>query len=80
LFWNVTRAYTKAAFDIALEVLQNKKPTAAQYLDKIRYALWARYAFPTFCFGHNTSNIIKSLNSAWDRLRFLLVLQMIDGI
>jgi hypothetical protein len=41
LFWNIARAYTKAAFDIALEALQNEKPAAAQYLDEIRHALWA---------------------------------------
>jgi hypothetical protein len=64
LFWNVARARTKAAFDIALEALSNEKPVAAQYLDEIKHALWARYAFPTFRFGHDTSNIIKSLNSA----------------
>jgi hypothetical protein len=39
LFWNVARAHTKAAFDIALEVLHNKKPVAAQYLDEIGHAL-----------------------------------------
>jgi hypothetical protein len=39
LFWNVARAHTKAAFDIALEALYNKKPTAAQYLNEIGYAL-----------------------------------------
>jgi hypothetical protein len=39
LFWNVARAYTKAAFDIAFKVLYNKKPVAAQYLDEIGHAL-----------------------------------------
>jgi hypothetical protein len=39
LFWNVARAHTKAAFDIALEALHNEKPAAAQYLDEIGHAL-----------------------------------------
>jgi hypothetical protein len=39
LFWNVAKAYTKAAFDIALKALQNKKPAATQYLNEIEHAL-----------------------------------------
>jgi hypothetical protein len=39
LFWNIARAHTKAAFDISLKALHNKKPTAVQYLDKIGHAL-----------------------------------------
>jgi hypothetical protein len=69
-------------FPLIVRSLQpsHEKPVAAQYLDEIEHALWARYAFPTFRFGHDTSNIIESLNSAWDRLWFLPVLQIIDGI
>jgi hypothetical protein len=39
LFWNVAKANTKAAFDIAFKALHNKKPAAAQYLNKIEHVL-----------------------------------------
>jgi len=39
---------------------------------------WTWYAFPYPRFGHNTSNIVESLNSVWNPLRSLPLLKMVD--
>ena len=80
LFWKYTQAKTTAEFQVALEELKIENKEAAKYINNIRHALWARYAFPGFRFSHFTSNIVELLNSAQDRLRFLPVLKMLDSI
>jgi hypothetical protein len=49
-------------------------------VDAIPYKTWATYAFPQPRYGHLTSNIVESLNSAWGRIRFLQPLKMMDAI
>lgn len=61
-------------------MLQDEKEAAATYVDQISHKLWAQYAFPYPRYGHNTSNIVESLNSSWGRLRFLPALKMMDSI
>lgn len=53
---------------------------AAEYVDTIPHKTWTTYAFPQPRYGHLTSNIVESLNSAWGRIRFFQPLKMMDAI
>jgi hypothetical protein len=52
------------------------KLKAWEYLNDIPYSLWAQHAFPAPRFGHITSNIAESINSAWDEYRCLPILRL----
>jgi hypothetical protein len=60
--------------------LQAENSAATAYMDAIPHTTWTYYAFPYPRFGHNTSNIIESLNSVWNPLRSLPPLKMVDAI
>jgi hypothetical protein len=46
----------------------------------IGYKNFAFACFPLPLYGHDTSNIVESTNSAWREIRELPPLQLIDGI
>lgn len=80
LFWKCAWAKTQKLFKEALAVLKTENETAAAYVDSIPHKTWTWYAFPYPRFGHNTSNIVESLNSAWNPIRSLPPLKMMDTI
>ena len=80
LFWRCAWAKTYHLFKEALAVLQTENSAAAAYVDAIPHITWAYYAFPYPRYGHNTSNIVESLNSVWNPLRSLPPLKMVDAI
>ena len=53
---------------------------AFDYLCDIDKKLWTRAYSKYPRFGHNTSNIVESLNSVWNNYRHMPPLQLLDGI
>jgi hypothetical protein len=80
LFWIAARVKTKAGFTTAMEVIQEENKDAFQYLKDIDKKLWTRAYAPYPKWGHDTSNIIESLNSSWSDIRHLPPLQLVDAI
>ena len=70
-FWQIARAGSKRAFDIAIQDLQRDAPEVKEYLALIGYDNFAFACFPLPRFGHDTSNIVESANSAWRDIREL---------
>jgi hypothetical protein len=73
-------AHSKQDYDIALQALKTHNRHAAIYAQKIRPELYAAYAFPVPRFGHNTSNIVESLNGSWKDIRSMTPLHMLCSI
>jgi hypothetical protein len=71
LFWQAARAKTKDLFKSKMEEIQVQSKPVFEYLIAIKKTLWTTaYAiYPRY--SHNTSNIIKSINSSWDKIRQL---------
>ena len=80
LFWIATRAKTSTTFKAAIEAIQEENKDAFQYLMDIDKKLWTRAYAPYPKWGHDTSNIIESLNSSWSDIRLLPPLQLVDAI
>jgi hypothetical protein len=60
--------------------LKEVSTDAFDYLCNIDNKLWTRAYSEYPRFGHDTSNIVESLNSSWDDYRRMPLLQMLDGI
>ena len=59
------------AFDKAVQALQNEALEVEEYISSIGYETFAFARFPRPRFGHDTSNIAESTNSAWCEIREL---------
>ena len=79
-FWQIARAGSDRAFDIAVQALQTDAPEVEEYIASIGYENFAFTRFPLPRFGHDTSNIVESTNSAWRNIRELPPLQLLNGI
>jgi hypothetical protein len=79
-FWQIARVSTQSAFDIAIQAPQRDAPEVKEYISSIGYNTFAFARFPHPRFGHDTSNIVESINSVWRDIRELLPLQLINGI
>ena len=79
-FWRTPRAGSQRAFDIAVQALQNEAPKVEEYISSIGYKSFTFACFPRPRFGHDTSNIVKSANSAWREVQELRPLQLLNGI
>lgn len=62
LFWQAARAQTRRLFKLKMEVIQRQSKPVWEYLTVIKKTLWttAYRAYPRY--GHDTSNIIESVN------------------
>ena len=80
LFWQITRAKTPALFKEKMLKLRGTSILAFNYLCNIDRALQTRAYRQGPCFGHDTSNIVESLNLAFNNFRFLPLLQLVDVI
>jgi hypothetical protein len=80
LFWQIARAQSQSAFNTAVQALQRDPPQVEEYLRSIGYKNFAFACFPLPRFGHDTSNIVESVNSAWREIRELPPLQLLNGI
>ena len=79
-FWQIARAGSEYAFDNAVQALQRDAPQVEEYISSIGYENFAFTRFPWPRFGHDTSNIVESTNSAWRDIRELPPLQLLNGI
>jgi hypothetical protein len=79
-FWQIARAGSEQAFDTAVQALQRDAPQVEEYISLIGYKYFAFTRFPRPRFGHDTSNIVESTNSAWRKIRELPSLQLLNGI
>jgi hypothetical protein len=80
LFWQIARAQSEIAFEEAVQALRQDSLQVEEYLQSIGYETFAFTQFPHPRFGHDTSNIVESVNSIWREIRELPPLQLIDGI
>jgi hypothetical protein len=79
-FWQIARAGSQRAFDIAVQALQREAPEVEESISLIGYENFAFTRFPRPRFGHDTSNIVESTNSVWREIRELPPLQLLNGI
>jgi hypothetical protein len=79
-FWQIARTSTQSAFDIAIQALRRDAPEVEEYMSSIGYNTFASVHFPHPRFGHDTSNIVESMNSVWRDIRELPPLQLLNGI
>jgi hypothetical protein len=79
-FWQIARAGSERAFNEAVQALQRDAPQVEEYISSIGYENFAFTRFPWPRFGHDTSNIVESTNSAWRDIRELPPLQLLNGI
>ena len=79
-FWQIARAGSDTAFNTAVQSLQRDAPEVEEYIASIGYENFAFARFPLPRFGHDTSNIVESTNSAWCKIRELPPLQLLHGI
>jgi transposase-like protein len=71
LFWKACRAKTKELFAEKMQDLRAQSQPAFDYLYNIEKSTWTR-AYSTYPrYGHDTSNIVESLNSLWLDIRHL---------
>jgi hypothetical protein len=63
-----------------MEVIEKESKEAFLYLKAIDQKLWTRVYAPYPKWGHDTSNIIESLNSSWSDIRNLPPLRLVDAI
>ena len=66
LFSSLVNATTETRFKIQLAAIKELNERAAEYIDSIEHARWARYAVKTPRFGYTTSNVAEQTN-AWLR-------------
>jgi hypothetical protein len=80
LFWQAARAHTPVAFEAALVKIGKVKKKAEEYLCNVDSRLWAESHFPGRRYGHDTSNIIESLNNVFKLDRELNIIELLDTI
>jgi transposase-like protein len=80
LFWAVARARTEAQYIAALQKLRKTKEAAAIYLENAHPETWAEARFPGRRYGHDTSNIVESVNKTLKLDRELPMIELLDSI
>jgi hypothetical protein len=80
LFWRIFRVNSKARFEALIDELQEINSLAAQYLLDAQPELWAKAYFVSTCFGHDTSNVVESINKVLKLDRELPILQFLDSL
>lgn len=64
-FWGCAYAKTESAFDRVLAEIKELNGEAAEYILKLPRERWVPYAVKSARYGHITSNIQESQNTAW---------------
>lgn len=80
LFWQAARARTTSSFEAALGKIGEVKKDAETYLRNSDPQLWAEAHFPGRRYGHDTSNIVESLNNTLKLDRELNIIDLLDNI
>ena len=71
IFWQIARAKSNIELERAIQDLRQEAPQVEEYLQSIGYETFAFARFPHPRFGHDTSNIVESVNSIWRDIREL---------
>jgi hypothetical protein len=74
LFWSIVNANSISRFDALILKLRGANNDAADYLLDSNPSLWAKAYFDGTRFGHNTSNVVESINKTLKLDRELPVL------
>lgn len=80
LFWQVARARSQAAYDKATEEIRGRKVEAATYLAAQDPSKWVEFLFRGRRYGHDTSNIVESLNQVLRFDRELPIVELLDAL
>ena len=80
LFWSIARANSKARFETLIDELREVNSAAALYLLTAQPELWAKSYFVGTRFGHDTSNVVESINKVLKLDRKLPILQLLDSL
>jgi len=79
-FWAIARAESVQNFENTMLTLSEIKPAAEQYLSNIDPRLWAKAHFPGSRYGHDTSNIVESVNNSLKLDRELSIVDLLNAI
>jgi transposase-like protein len=79
-FWAVARARTEARYIATLQKLREIKEAAATYLEQALPETWAEAWFLGRRYGHDTSNIVESVNKTLKLERELPIVELLDSI
>ena len=63
-----------------LQKLHERKEAAAKYLENAHSHTWAEARFPDHRYGHDTSNIVESVNKTLKLDQELPILELLDTI
>jgi transposase-like protein len=80
LFWAIARARTEEQYIAMLQKLRERKEAAAKYLENAHPHTWAEARFSGRRYGHDTSNIVESVNKTLKLDRELPILELLDTI
>jgi transposase-like protein len=80
LFWAIAHARTEAQYVAAMQKLQETKEAAATYLKQAHPETWAEAYFPGHRYGHDTSNIVESVNKTLKVERELPIVELLNSI
>ena len=80
LFWAVARARTEERYIAVLQKLRETKEAAAIYLENAHPETWVEARFPGRRYGHDTSNIVESVNKTLKLDRELPIIELLDSI
>ena len=80
LFWAIARARTEGQYNTAMQKLRETKAAAATYLENAHPESWAEAWFPGRRYGHDTSNIVESVNKTLKLDRELPITTLLDSI
>jgi hypothetical protein len=79
-FWSVARAKTGDAYERALSKMAEVKPSAAQWCRDHHPERWVEALFVGRRYGHDTSNIVESLNGGLKLERELPTIELLDSL
>ncbi|XP_024984100.1 uncharacterized protein LOC112520027 [Cynara cardunculus var. scolymus] len=72
MFWETCKAYRVSDFETTMYLMWHSLPNAAQYLEEVGYARWARSHFPGLSYSAMTYNSVESVNSVtWFALQMI---------
>jgi hypothetical protein len=80
LFWSIVNTNSISRFDALILKLCEANNNAADYLLASKPSLWAKAHFNGTWFGHNTFNVVESVNKTLKLDRELPILQLLDAL
>ena len=79
-FWVIARAESGQKFENSMLTHSEIKPAAERYLRNIHPRLWEKGHFPGSRYGHDTSNIVESVNNSLKLDRELSIVKLLNEI